>query len=92
MTRQQKWQIEKMKQGKCPICGKKLNGHMLCDEHLELRRKSNLKKYRSERGIPLDKPVHRSTDTRSRNRYRMKHGIPLDAPLHARTSKSKYIE
>lgn len=73
-----------MKQGLCPVCSKKLNGRMLCDEHLELRRKRNLKKYHADNGIPLDKPVYRSKDPRSRNRYRLKHGISIDALLYTR--------
>lgn len=53
ISRQRKWQMQKIKEGKCPICGKPLYTKTHCAEHY-----TQLLKYRRNRGHKPSKPGH----------------------------------
>ena len=60
MSRQQKWQIKKMREGKCPNCGKPKGATTLqCPSCAENVRINSVDRYRLKVGIPLDTPIQK---------------------------------
>ena len=50
LSRQRRWQIKKVKEGKCQICGKpQMNNAFYCEKHRESEAKRKLKSYHANK-------------------------------------------
>ena len=58
MTRQQIWQLARIEEGLCSICGREpLLTKSCCEACQELNRERARNKYRLKVGIPMDSPI-----------------------------------
>ena len=64
MSRQRKWQLKKMREGKCPNCGEPKGRDILqCNLCAENVRINSRDRYRLKMGIPLDAPIQKQRRT-----------------------------
>lgn len=54
VSRQRKWQLKMLENGRCQICGEELETKQYCERHTEIHRKRGRERYRKKAGIPLD--------------------------------------
>ena len=68
MSRQRRWQLKKVAEGKCQICSKPLFSSSLCEEHTLRGRDRNFVRYRDKVGIDVDAPLKKAGRTRTEDK------------------------